>query len=119
IPADRNGLKFYRPDGEISKADEAGIVAALGEETIADLNVPLADESEAAAERYFNRHEASFPAGLLSGWRIGVFEHSTVARDLLGRSLRHFGAETVSLGRSTDFVAVDTEAYGDAVFAPL
>ena len=119
IPADRNGLKFYRPDGEISKADEAGIVAALGDETIADLNAPLADESEAAAERYFNRHEASFPAGLLSGWRIGVFEHSTVARDLLGRSLRHFGAETVSLGRSKDFVAVDTEAYGDAVFAPL
>ena len=24
IPADRNGLKFYRPDGEIDKADEAG-----------------------------------------------------------------------------------------------
>ena len=29
IPFDRNGLKFYRPDGEITKADEAGILAAL------------------------------------------------------------------------------------------
>ena len=28
IPADRNGLKFYRAEGEIDKADEAGIVAA-------------------------------------------------------------------------------------------
>src|SRR5690606_10017175 len=25
IPADRNGLKFYRPDGEIEKADELAI----------------------------------------------------------------------------------------------
>ncbi|GAB1478166.1 hypothetical protein MASR2M74_07090 [Paracoccaceae bacterium] len=30
IPADRNGLKFYLPDGEITKADEAAILAALG-----------------------------------------------------------------------------------------
>ena len=29
IPFDRNGLKFYRPDGEIAKADEAGILGAL------------------------------------------------------------------------------------------
>ncbi|MEL6736246.1 MAG: phosphomannomutase, partial [Pseudomonadota bacterium] len=28
IPADRNGLKFYRPDGEIDKADEAAIQTA-------------------------------------------------------------------------------------------
>ena len=30
IPADRNGLKFYKAEGEIDKADEAGIVAGLG-----------------------------------------------------------------------------------------
>jgi phosphomannomutase len=30
IPVDRNGLKFYLRDGEISKADEAAILAALG-----------------------------------------------------------------------------------------
>ena len=28
IPFDRNGLKFYRPEGEITKADEEGIAAA-------------------------------------------------------------------------------------------
>ncbi len=28
IPFDRNGLKFYRPEGEISKADELAILAA-------------------------------------------------------------------------------------------
>ena len=31
IPADRNGLKFYLPTGEVSKADEAAILGALGQ----------------------------------------------------------------------------------------
>ena len=30
IPADRNGLTLYSASGEIDKADEAGILAALG-----------------------------------------------------------------------------------------
>jgi phosphomannomutase len=29
-PFDRNGINFYRVDGEISKADEAVIMTALG-----------------------------------------------------------------------------------------
>jgi phosphomannomutase len=53
------------------------------------------------------------------GWRIGVFEHSSVARDDLGQMLRQAGAETISLGRTDRFVPVDTEAFGDAVFAPM
>jgi phosphomannomutase len=36
-----------------------------------------------------------------------------VARDFLPQLLRQFGAEVVSLGRSNDFVAVDTEAVSD------
>jgi phosphomannomutase len=119
IPADRNGLKFYLPSGEISKADEAGILAALREETIPAFAGDMADEAAAAAERYFERFTGLLPAGALSGLRIGVFEHSTVARDLLVRILGHFGAEPVSLDRRHDFVAVDTEAFGDTVFAPL
>ena len=31
IPADRNGLKFYSPAGEITKADEAAILGALSD----------------------------------------------------------------------------------------
>ena len=119
IPADRNGLKFYLPSGEISKADEAGILAVLRDETIPDLDRPIADAVVAADERYFARFADLLPDGALAGLRIGVFEHSTVARDLLGRVMRHFGAEVVSLERRAGFVAVDTEAFGDAVFAPL
>jgi phosphomannomutase len=119
IPADRNGLKFYLPSGEISKADEAGILAALPEETIPDRVPAITDEAEAATERYFRRLAGLLPDGALVGLRIGVFEHSTVARDLLTRVLGHFGAKVVSLDRRDGFVAVDTEAFGDAVFAPL
>jgi phosphomannomutase len=119
IPADRNGLKFYLPGGEISKADEAGIVAALRDEAVPDFAGEMADEAAAATERYKARFAGLLPAGVLAGLRIGVFEHSSVARDLLTTILRGLGAETVSLGRSAAFVAVDTETFGDAVFAPL
>jgi phosphomannomutase len=119
IPADRNGLKFYVPGGEISKGDEAGIVAALGDTVVPDLAEAARDEASVAAERYFERFTMLLPPGSLTGRRIGVFEHSTVARDLLGRVLRHFGATTISLGRIDGFVPVDTEAFGDAVFAPI
>lgn len=119
IPANRNGLKFYVPGGEISKADEAGIVAALGDEDVPALDRAVADEAAAATERYFERFATLLPEQALAGLRIGVFEHSTVARDLLTRILQHYGAETVSLGRIAGFVPIDTEAFGDAVFAPL
>ncbi|MCR6673622.1 phosphomannomutase [Devosia ginsengisoli] len=119
IPGDRNGLKFYLASGEISKANEAGIVAALRDEVVPDFAGEMADEAAAAEARYVARFASLLPEGVLAGWRIGVFEHSSVARDLLGLILRGFGAEVVSLGRSADFVPVDTEAFGDAVFAPL
>jgi phosphomannomutase len=59
---------------------------------------------------YLRRYLEVFPRDALSGLRIGVFEHSSVARDLLHQILGALGTETVSLGRSEAFVAVDTEA---------
>lgn len=119
IPADRNGLKFYTPRGEISKSDEAGILAQLSEVEIADTVVTAADEHAITQSAYLERCIALLPAGALSGLRIGVFEHSTVSRDILGEILSALGAETVALGRSDIFVPVDTEAFSDALFAPL
>lgn len=119
IPGDRNGLKFYLPSGEISKADEAGIVAMLTEVVVEDATITMADESQLAGDRYRRRFANLLPPGALTGLRIGVFEHSTVARDILGHVLRDFGAEVVSLGRIDGFVPVDTEAFSDAVFEPM
>lgn len=119
IPADRNGLKFYLPSGEISKRDELGVATALDDVEVADMPITPRVETEDATGRYFSRFVSVLPTGALVGKRIGVFEHSTVARDLMGQVLTHFGAEIVRLGRVDHFVPVDTEAFGDAVFAPI
>jgi phosphomannomutase len=107
IPADRNGLKFYSAAGEIDKADEAGILAALGEAP------PAGGEGTAepgVLRRYRDRYTGLLPIGALKGWRIGVWEHSSVARDFLVDILDHFHAEIIALNRSDVFVPVDTEA---------
>ncbi|MBN9309363.1 phosphomannomutase [Devosia sp.] len=117
IPADRNGLKFYVAAGEITKADEAGIAAALVE-AVPEGEGRAADESALAGDRYRQRYRGVLDAGALGGWRIGVFEHSSVARDMLVSFLTRAGADVVRLARSDAFVAVDTEAFSDALFEP-
>jgi phosphomannomutase len=112
IPFDRNGLKFYRSDGEIAKADEAGIVAAL-ERCAAPAATPGALREDAAARaRYLDRARA-FPASALAGMRIGVYQHSAAGRDLIPAALESLGAEAIPLGRAEGFVPIDTEAVRD------
>lgn len=117
IPADRNGLKFYVAAGEITKADELGIAAALTDRMPVG-EATTEDGSALAGDRYRQRYRGLVDAGTLAGWRIGVFEHSSVARDLLVSLLTRAGAEVVRLGRSDSFVAVDTEAFSDPLFEP-
>jgi len=111
IPADRNGLKFYRPDGEIDKDDEAGILSALDVESTPPLlsSEPLTVASE-ALENYTRRCVSLLAPKSLAGRRIGVYQHSSVARDLILNILQEFGADAVALARSEVFVPVDTEA---------
>ncbi|WP_376877883.1 phosphomannomutase [Albirhodobacter sp. R86504] len=111
IPADRNGLKFYVPEGEISKADELAITAAYRAGTrrgggVAGTRTALAE----AEPLYVQRYIEGFGAGALTGLRIGVYRHSSVARDTMERVLRGLGAQVVSLGHSDVFIPVDTEA---------
>nr|WP_254803863.1 phosphomannomutase [Methylobacterium sp.]USU34642.1 phosphomannomutase [Methylobacterium sp.] len=113
IPQDRNGLKFYRPDGEITKADEVAILAALGGLPGAGAmaaDVPATPDADALA-RYRGRYRDAFPPDLLTGLRIAVYQQSSVARDLLADLLAALGAEVVPIGRSETFVPIDTEAH--------
>lgn len=115
IPFDRNGIKFYRPDGEILKSDEADIVARLSDVSrTTPQTAPLPEPDSTVREAYLKRYLDFFPENMLAGRRIGVYEHSSVARDLLHELFRAFGAETLSIGRSDSFVAVDTEAVSAA-----
>lgn len=111
IPADRNGLKFYACGGEITKADEAAILTHLRAGAAAPAQPPgTAHEDPQAADRFAQRYRQAFGPGALSGWRIGLYAHSAVGRDLLTGLLTDLGAEVITLGRSERFVPVDTEA---------
>ncbi|MBM2324187.1 MULTISPECIES: phosphomannomutase [Marivita] len=111
IPADRNGLKFYSPTGEISKSTETKIVFALNS-TIYENKGPVGNYSrdKSSIEKYINRYINAFGSKILSGMRIGVYEHSSVSRDSLKETLLRMGADIISLERTEKFVSVDTEA---------
>jgi phosphomannomutase len=122
IPADRNGIKFYRPDGEIDKQDEEAITAEatkIGDSEIDATPAKAEDRSGQAEAQFFARNVALLPANSLRGLTVGVYEHSTVARDQLGLILSHFGARVVPLGRSEAFIPVDTEAVSPETIALL
>ena len=112
IPFDRNGLKFYCPNGEISKADEVAILtedAEFSELTdLISLNV-----NNRAAEAYIYRYTSLFSSSWLTGKRIGIYEHSSAGRDIYYHIFERLGAEVVSLERSDEFVPIDTEAVSD------
>ncbi len=117
IPADRNGIKFYRPTGEVLKADEAGIADQVlnlpddaflfGDMLAAQENLPTVTNVETA---YIERYVNHFGTNALAGKRIGVYQHSAVGRDVLATILKGLGAEVTLLGRSETFIPVDTEA---------
>ncbi len=110
IPADRNGLKFYLPDGEITKADEQAILAALGGTADPARRPGIRAADMAAGPAWVARYADAFGADALAGLKVGVWSHSAVSRDLLLDALAALGAEVVEIDRRDAFVPVDTEA---------
>jgi phosphomannomutase len=128
IPSDRNGIKFYRPDGEVLKSDEAHIfqaVATVRKHMYAEPATtsafteagqlrqsprldphPLQDEVLVA---YSQRYIDFFGNSFLRGKTIVVYQHSSVARDLLVSILQDLGASVKAVGRSETFIPIDTE----------
>lgn len=122
IPADRNGIKFNKPRGELLKNDETIIKQRMVEfdEFIFDAagflknkTVEYADFHEKAVNLYIERYTKFFEKDSLSGLKIGVYQHSAVGREILVEILKKLGAEVVPLGFSREFVPVDTEAIRD------
>ena len=113
IPFDRNGIKFYRSSGEITKQDELDIsqAHAMLPDVIADRSLPELNRS--AYQHYIDRYVQFFPKQALSGLRLGFYEHSSAARELLPEILKTLGAEVISIGRTDEFVPIDTEAVSE------
>lgn len=122
IPFDMNGIKFYTPEGEISKQDEATMAAWplaaawYASQPYADfagwLAVVKAQSGHAskALQGYRERYLGCFSGDALQGLRVGLYQHSSVARDFLAELLPQLGAEVILIGRSDQFVPIDTEA---------
>ncbi len=113
IPFDRNGLKFYTPDGEITKAHEQAILACTSD--VAGCSEIILPEVETSAtERYIQRATQLFASDIFASKRIGIYEHSSAGRELYAPIFEALGAEVIALERSDEFVPIDTEAVSDA-----
>ena len=119
IPTERNGLKFYTPAGEITKPQEATIMAALATPASPAAPGPAVVRNGTAGAAYGARYVTAYGAAALAGLRLGVWSHSAVGRDLLRAVLAGLGADVVELGRSARFTPVDTEALDPATVAQL
>ncbi len=122
IPDDRNGIKFNKASGEILKSDEAGIAHQLVELDDSLFHASGSFLKPAGASgavqataglRYIDRYLNFFGRDALRGLRVGVYQHSAVGRDGLLKIIAGLGAEAVALGRSDQFIPVDTEAIRD------
>lgn len=112
IPFDCNGLKFYRPDGEVSKADETAILQVS--EALLSSNPQLMTANQAASANYCKRYLSVFSPQILSDKHIGIYEHSSSGRDIYYKVFEALGAKVTPLERSYEFVPIDTEAVSDA-----
>lgn len=113
IPFDRNGLKFYTKQGEITKQDEVAITTCSTQVDKIELQpLPLVDSS--AFDSYIARYLNVFSSNLLSNKRIGIYQHSSAGRELYPQLFSALGAEVVCLGYSDEFVPIDTEAVAES-----
>lgn len=137
IPADRNGIKFYKPQEEVLKEDEADIKAAVSavraelyagesqkfnEHGMLRKPLPPREGGTEAATWYLNRYRTCFDPTALTGKSIVLYQHSSVVRDMLGVLLQSLGATVLPVGRSETFVPIDTEnvtTENQAYFAQL
>lgn len=110
IPFDRNGIKFYGVAGEITKDDELAIASSVVTVPTEVISGCLPEINYSAYQCFTERYLEFFQGNCLKGMRVGFYEHSSVARELLKGLLVLLGAEVISLGRTDAFVPIDTEA---------
>lgn len=124
IPAERNGIKFYKPDGEVLKSDENAIRKAVRKtrntvysssvinfDSLGQLvdPVPTPSFSDDAKSIFMQRFVSVFSRDSFQGKHVVVYQHSAVGRDMLVTLLEQLGAKVTSVGRSSTFIPIDTE----------
>jgi len=114
---DCNGMKFYRPNGELSKSDEAPIkenLALFSESDFTFTSEKLPPINPKIAQSYINRYINAFPKNALSGIKLGINMHCAVGRNILLEIFERLGASCFPYNHSETFIALDTEALDKA-----
>ena len=137
IPFDRNGYKTNTSNGELLKQHEWPInenVKKVRQRLYAQpFAESLFDEegrfkaghsdlpavNGAAADAYISRYLDFFGGEVLAGFRLVVYQHSAVGRDILVEILRRLGADVFPIGRSDTFVPIDTENMDEPLLASI
>lgn len=110
IPDDRNGIKFNKTAGEILKEDEREI-RLQKIDLLENMDIePLPEVDVTARNHYIRRYTDIFDRDFLNGLNIGIYQHSSVSREILVEIFKSLGANIVTLGISNEFIPVDTEA---------
>lgn len=119
IPADRNGIKFNKPNSELLKEDELPLRSQIVDVDESQFDssgffvsgtIATREVDYTARNLYIKRYTNFFCSDSLKGLKIGVYQHSAVAREILVEVLEKLGAEVMPLGASDEFIPVDTEA---------
>lgn len=126
IPADRNGIKFYRQDSEIMKEDEIAIKSSIltirneiysQEVASSAFNIKgalkdkptLSQENSNVILDFLDRYTSVFSNTILNKKHVIVYQHSAVGRDFLVKLLEKLGAKVTPIQRSKTFIPIDTE----------
>ena len=136
-PFDRNGYKTNTARGELRKTDEEPINRAVQSVRERLYREPFAEspfderglfksghrelpaQCDKARTAYIERYTSFFQGFSLDGWRLAVYQHSAVGRDVLVEILEGLGAEVIPIGRSNAFIPVDTENIDEAQLAAI
>lgn len=94
IPFERNGLKFYRPDGEITKHDEAAILSV--EDTCSHLELKELIVSEMAAVNYISRYTSLFSTPFLKNKRMVFTNIQALGVIFISLYLLHWGLKSLA-----------------------
>ena len=116
IPNDRNGIKFYKPEGEILKSDEALILETEIEIKTTNFRMVLPKINQEAKNIYIERYSKIFPKNCLNEMKIGLYGHSAVGKDIFKTVLENLGAKVEMFEVSQNFIPIDTEVISNEVF---
>jgi phosphomannomutase len=137
IPFDRNGYKTNTSRGELLKHHEGPVtevVQALRKEVCEQRAADslfndqgmfksghreLPEENGAAKQAFLARYLNFWPDAPLRGTRLLFYQHSAVGRDLVPQLLEQLGAEVFPMGRSEEFIPIDTENIDAAQLATI